>query len=558
MRAGLSRAQPHGNVRAMAAEDHSTTAPAAKSSSPRPRLPHWANPIDLAGMLFAVVYALPSLTYPLAPDQSLFYYIGNGWLDGKLPYRDLFDQKPPGIFELYATALRLLGRRMWAVHLFEIVGVLIIGALIAYVVQPKAAPQSSHRKGLVGLSCVVVSVIYYSSFDYWSLGQVEFWQGMLALASCAMVWRSDGARWRAFAAGALAGLSLAFKPALPIFAAAALAGWRAGERKPKTRAEVEGIYALLLFGTGLACALAIVLLPFELRHQGMSSLVDAVFVYSRYYVTETKNPFYLDWVHTAPAVLLTYALALGAVGVARSQQRSDRLRAFGFNLALFVLAVGTVAGQQKYLGYHWVVVMPFLALIAVWAIGELCATLAMPLVALMASTLAYTWASTSIGVGVPAYYGPHIEESWRYLTQRDTAQQFADHFFGPFGNNYGDLNRLAAIIKSKSHRDDTLCVRGYRPAIYLLTGLNCPSRFPWEQHLGDIWQPPLSVFPERDLRRVWGIEHHEALRDAPPTFVVTFAGWPADIEGLHRDGYVDVANINGAVVLKRIPPVRSP
>jgi hypothetical protein len=40
---------------------------------------------------------------PGMTDAQLFAYIGLGWLDGRLPYIDVWDFKPPGIFALNAA-----------------------------------------------------------------------------------------------------------------------------------------------------------------------------------------------------------------------------------------------------------------------------------------------------------------------------------------------------------------------------------------------------------------------------------------------------------------------
>ncbi|MGH9410668.1 MAG: hypothetical protein ACRD1V_14585, partial [Vicinamibacterales bacterium] len=62
-------------------------------------------------MCFAVVLALlalrlPSLVQPAGGDQGLYAYAGQRILAGDVMYRDMWDQKPPGIAALYAILLR--------------------------------------------------------------------------------------------------------------------------------------------------------------------------------------------------------------------------------------------------------------------------------------------------------------------------------------------------------------------------------------------------------------------------------------------------------------------
>ena len=62
----------------------------------------------IGSLLFWILFALlvlvrvPSLAQPAGADQSLYAYVGQRILHGELPYRDAWDQKPPGIHYTYA------------------------------------------------------------------------------------------------------------------------------------------------------------------------------------------------------------------------------------------------------------------------------------------------------------------------------------------------------------------------------------------------------------------------------------------------------------------------
>jgi len=56
---------------------------------------------------------------PLGLDQGLFAYIGQRIPHGDLPYRDLWDSKPPGIFYTYALLFQLFGDTPRSIFLFE-------------------------------------------------------------------------------------------------------------------------------------------------------------------------------------------------------------------------------------------------------------------------------------------------------------------------------------------------------------------------------------------------------------------------------------------------------
>ena len=73
-----------------------------------------------------MIQALPSFSYPLGRDQSTYCVIAQGLLNGQRLYRDLWDNKPPGIFAVYAPIVKTFGHVMWSVGLVDILWMLAI------------------------------------------------------------------------------------------------------------------------------------------------------------------------------------------------------------------------------------------------------------------------------------------------------------------------------------------------------------------------------------------------------------------------------------------------
>jgi 4-amino-4-deoxy-L-arabinose transferase-like glycosyltransferase len=69
-------------------------------------------------VVFALALALryPVAGMPLERDEGEYAYIGQRWLAGDVPYKESFDQKPPGAFLAYALFLRVLGPSPAAIH----------------------------------------------------------------------------------------------------------------------------------------------------------------------------------------------------------------------------------------------------------------------------------------------------------------------------------------------------------------------------------------------------------------------------------------------------------
>jgi hypothetical protein len=74
----------------------------------------------LGGLVVVFLRALPNLRFPIGRDQATYCVIGQGLLHGQLLYRDLWDNKPPGIFYIYALIVKIFGPVMWCVGVVDI------------------------------------------------------------------------------------------------------------------------------------------------------------------------------------------------------------------------------------------------------------------------------------------------------------------------------------------------------------------------------------------------------------------------------------------------------
>jgi 4-amino-4-deoxy-L-arabinose transferase-like glycosyltransferase len=73
--------------------------------------------LALSAVVFVFVRA-PLVSVPFERDEGEYAYIAQRILAGDVPYRDAFDQKPPGTFYVYAGAFALLGESLETIHLF--------------------------------------------------------------------------------------------------------------------------------------------------------------------------------------------------------------------------------------------------------------------------------------------------------------------------------------------------------------------------------------------------------------------------------------------------------
>ena len=81
-------------------------------------------------ILLAVVAAALATRIPLLAvlrpyeDEVFYALIGHEWLQGALPYTQIFDVKPPGLFALYALCEAISGDALLGPRLLPLLGVL--------------------------------------------------------------------------------------------------------------------------------------------------------------------------------------------------------------------------------------------------------------------------------------------------------------------------------------------------------------------------------------------------------------------------------------------------
>ena len=94
---------------------------------------HLLTPARSRAWLFATLglvflRALPNVRYPLGRDQATYCVVAQGLLRGQLLYRDLWDNKPPAIFYVYAPIVKVFGPVMWSVGVIDILWLLVISS----------------------------------------------------------------------------------------------------------------------------------------------------------------------------------------------------------------------------------------------------------------------------------------------------------------------------------------------------------------------------------------------------------------------------------------------
>lgn len=158
---------------------------------------------------FTLAYTSPAFTHITDIDSAIFQYAGRGILQGQLPYRDLYDHKPPAIFYLDALGLALGGGSRWGIWALEVLSLTAAGALCALYL----------RRFFGKVPTIIATAAFLLNLTFFHQGgnlTEEYALPFQFGALLCLVWWSSGRRPRlsAFALGACVAAASTFKQPL--------------------------------------------------------------------------------------------------------------------------------------------------------------------------------------------------------------------------------------------------------------------------------------------------------------------------------------------------------
>ncbi len=464
-----------------------------------PRRQHMILALALS-LVAAGVMRLPVLELPIERDEGAYAYAAQVWLQGGLPYRDVFDHKPPLIYLLYMPALLVgdpgpVAIRVWNSILF------VLQLPLIYVLGRKLWDTPG------ALLAVVMYAIVGSSFSLQALvlntEQALVLPALVGLFALLRAVESDHPAWAMLYGFALGLVSLIKPAAVPFLVPLVLLG-----RAPGLSGRLR---RLLLAGGGL-------LLPFipVVALWGWAGALDelgfALITYNRLYAAQTLGRWSIGEILAIFALispLLVCAIGGAALGGLREVRQRQRLAVALWTLGF--LAAG-LASLRAYVHYYY----PALHGLVLLAVGVV-TTLRQPIME-PAPPRARLAQAAAVALLLLVLLVPSVSNSMRHF--RKTPADLAQALYGPEGRDYfAAADQVAAYIRARTRPEDPIYVWASEPAIYLLSERRTSSRY--------IYTYPLELVPgaEAELLR--------DLRNNPPAVVVSYhAGLPPAIEAL--------------------------
>lgn len=68
-------------------------------------------------LILTFLIRIPFLAEPFESDQAVYSYVARSWQQGKIPYKDVFDNKPPAIYLFLRLVMNFFGSSVKGIHL---------------------------------------------------------------------------------------------------------------------------------------------------------------------------------------------------------------------------------------------------------------------------------------------------------------------------------------------------------------------------------------------------------------------------------------------------------
>ncbi|MGD0224867.1 MAG: glycosyltransferase family 39 protein [Terriglobia bacterium] len=490
------------------------------------------------GLVF--LRALPNLRYPLGRDHATFCVIGQGLLRGQLLYRDLWDNKPPGIFYIYAPIVKIFGPVMWSVGVVDILWLLTISCCIFY-----------FSRRYLGTPGAALAVIFYACRHcrqgYLHAAQPEAFLMLCVFAAWFLLSGGDpspslvpqasspqgkgsGQGWtwrvvRCFAAGLILGAAFWLKyntvAFFPFVALLPFVDFRELDRgSARLRLLIpwkDCLVRVLIVVVGLVVAVAAVIagfwisgawpamreVQFEVLPRYGSTAFHGSTAFLLYALGHTQEHMGIWW-EIMPALTLLYAW-----------KRHEMASAAPILLLALAGYVST-AVQGRFLPYYFETCYPFFAML--WA--YVCVSTYESFLQLQRIFVRRRWALARGLLWVvfaSLVFSLLPEESVRIVEQyqlaadwwRDPELSYKLYWFQLPVDKFGEQLRVIDYLKTHSAPQDEVYVWGTAPLINFLPQRRNPSRFVSNLGLISKWAP-----------ESWRQELVETLKAKRPRYIV--------------------------------------
>ncbi len=494
--------------------------------------PGWIIPAIAAIMAAVGILSLPHIVIPPGKAQGIFLYHGWGLIEGLVPYQDMWGNHSPGVYFLYALAVKLSGHRYVGINIVEI-GWRLLTVLAIYQL---AAGLYGRREGLIAaVFWGAWAVIFFGAFG--QTAQPECFV-VLPMALAALYYVRNTMLYHVLC-GLLISLAVALDAdALAVFAVILLfimakprSSW---EPKPK-------LSKLLGFTHGVVALTVPLILYFALSYAaddfwGQEVIFNIYHSDSAFSFSEFADKFIRLFFFFIPFWIIVWVK-----GAFSSEERRNHLL---FMTALLIVTVIMAIAEKESARHQFYVISGFAAVIAARGLGIVIDFIkSRSTVALKspAGVLALLWIAASAFYLFSSFYWHPIRHyrSLDFMTGRITKDQYFGRFIEPGGDTNMVENRaVAAYARESLEPAEKFFIWGSEPLVNFWALRFAPNKFFYNYPL--IFEDGCEASVV--LKKRWRAEFMERIREESPEMVAV----------VHRDKTV-VENADSAALLSTFP-----
>lgn len=456
---------------------------------------NWPGVCLLGAVLAACLMRLPGLRLPLERDEGAYAYIAQQWLHGSLPYRDLFDHKPPLLHLLFMPPVVAgwdfaLSVRLWAALLF-LLGLPLLAAAGRRVWDARTTGLTILLYAIAGSAFSLQGLVLNSE-------QALILPSLLALLALLRAIELRARRW-SLAYGICLGLVALVKPTPAPLLLPLILLVRAPDRGLRFQ-------HLVLTMVGITVPWLPVL-AYWLHAGALDALTFSLITYNRLYAAESARQWSAGATIDVLAPLAPLLVAaLGGAAFAGWGDTHERQRA-AVVLWTFGLLVAAMLGLRAYIHYY-VPVLPGLCLLAAPVVTRLVDR---------AGGVRVVWKRT-LAWSAPAMLtlllvGPFAYDNARLVGLTPAAQ--AQVLYGQDGRLYFSAAvDVGAYIRRRTSPGQQIFVWASEPEVYLYAGRSTSQRY--------IYDYPFQLVPAARDEVIRG------LRREPAALYVLYHGFLPD------------------------------
>jgi hypothetical protein len=479
-------------------------------------------------------------------DSSLFLYVAERVQEGGLPYRDVWDHKPPLIYYFGAIGLALADRGIPGVAVVEF-ATLLVAASVGFWALRRTLGVLPALFGTIAWTTAIPLMLNGGNRPEEYAWPFQF--GAIALYLSER--RAGASRWRWVTIGVLAGLAGLLKPTV-------LGVWAAIYLEEAGRAwqlrSLSSIARPVLLGTLGGLAVTLPAGAYFIANAAMSDLIDQVIrfnvEYSRSTLTDDLAALAQGVKLTAVSGLLPIAVAGWVVAVVQLVRRSappDARPLFAVAVLALPIDFALASATGRPYAEYFLACLPTLGVLAAIALRSarpalerVAGRLALPPAAVVASVVVFC--AVVLGSAIPALVqyrhaqGPTDQERTRseataYVLDHTTTTDQVLFWGGEGGLNYTtgrraptryayqyalymrNYQRPAQVdeLLNALERDPPALIVDASPATIDVPPLDRSARASWT-----LLEPKYMVLREMDRLFTWIEEHYVRVADVGP------------------------------------------